>query len=279
MDQIHPKRLDLVRELGRGSFGCVNLMRDRETGQEFAVKVEASDTRAPQLHYETRVLCDLRDCFGIVPVYARWERDGAHYMAMMPLGASLEACRATLCTRDLLEWVAPQAIRSLRAIHEHGYLHRDIKPDNFLTGPGTAKSRRLYLVDCGLCKRFRKTDGTHIPFRKGKRLTGTARYCSIGTHEGFEQSRRDDLEALGHTLLYIQLGSLPWQQSTQKFKRTSDRYAWIASQKVTIPLRTLCGGAPEAFLLYLRYVRALAFDQTPDYDMLTQFFRNSARKL
>ena len=69
-------------------------------------------------------------------------------------------------------------------LHSRNFLHRDIKPDNFLMGTGK-KEQVLYMIDFGLAKRYLK-DSIHIPYKDGKNLTGTARYASINTHLGIE---------------------------------------------------------------------------------------------
>jgi serine/threonine protein kinase len=91
-----------------------------------------------------------------------------------------------------------------------------VKPENFCMGTGK-KSSIVYLIDYGLSKRFcdPKT-GEHIPFREGKQLTGTARYASVNTHLGYEQSRRDDLESFVYMIVYLINGNLPWILETRQ---------------------------------------------------------------
>ena len=89
-------------------------------------------------------------------------------------------------------------------------IHRDIKPDNFLIGGTDTTRDNIYIIDFGLAKCYRNNEGFLILYKDGKNLTGTARYASIATHKGIEQSRRDDLECIGHVLLYLLKGILPW---------------------------------------------------------------------
>ncbi len=97
----------------------------------------------------------------------------------------------------------------------------------------------VYIIDFGLAKKFRDSrTGFHIPYKEGKSLTGTARYSSIFTHFGIEQSRRDDLESLGYCLVYLMRGDLPWQG--MKAKNKKDKYNKIMEKKLAINLENLC---------------------------------------
>ena len=109
-------------------------------------------------------------------------------------------------------------IERLEFVHNKNYLHRDIKPDNFVIGNGK-KAHRVYLIDFGLAKKYIQKDGTHIPYRDNKNLTGTARYASLNTHLGIEQGRRDDIEGVANVLLYFVKGSLPWQNLKAQGKK------------------------------------------------------------
>jgi len=116
---------------------------------------------------------------------------------------------------------------------QKNFIHRDIKPDNFLIGLGK-KANQVHIIDFGLAKKYRdpKTQ-QHIPYRENKNLTGTARYASVNTHLGIEQSRRDDLEAVGYVLMYFNRGSLPWQGLKANSKK--EKYEKIMEKKNVHP--------------------------------------------
>lgn len=138
-------------------------------------------------------------------------------------------------------------------------------------GPHT---RHVYLLDFGLAKRYRDPRTLfHIPYRDQKSLTGTARYASLNTHMGIEQSRRDDLESLGYVLTYFLKGSLPWQGLKAATKE--EKYAKILQKKRTTSIEQLTNELSPEFALYFNYVRSLQFDERPDYTYLRKIFRNA----
>jgi casein kinase 1 len=165
----------------------------------------------------------------------------------------------------------------VQTIHEKNLIYRDIKPDNFLIGrPGSKSANVIHVVDFGMAKQYRdpKTK-QHIPYRERKSLSGTARYMSINTHLGREQSRRDDLEALGHVFMYFLRGGLPWQGL--KAATNKQKYEKIGEKKQTTAIKDLCDGFPEEFNKYLSYVRNLGFEDTPDYDYLRDLFTQALK--
>lgn len=130
----------------------------------------------------------------------------------------------------------------------------------------------VYACDFGLAKKFidEKTQ-KHIKFKKNKALTGTARYTSVNSHLGIEQSRRDDLESLGYMVMYFARGSLPWQGLKAATKE--QKYERISERKISTSIESLCKGFPKQFVTYFQYVRTLRFEELPDYAFMRTLFR------
>lgn len=92
-----------------------------------------------------------------------------------------------------------------------------------------------------------------------------------------EQSRRDDLEALGHVFMYFLRGSLPWQGL--KAATNKQKYEKIGDKKQSSQIKDLCEGFPEEFGIYLQYARKLSFEETPDYDFCRELFDKVLQRL
>jgi len=275
--EIGEGKWKVEKKLGAGCFGEVWRGINTETKQQVAIKFEDASIQknALQLEHEAEILKTMArptqpqgfaECFF-------WGQEGRyHCMVMELLGKSLEdrmnQCGNKMTVKSAV-LIANQVLMRIEYLHSKMIIHRDIKPENFMFGIQN-KIHHLYVIDFGLSKRY--YDVKHVPMRTKLSLTGTARYASINAHKGLEQSRRDDLEAIGHMLVYFVRGALPW--SGLEAKTQEEKYRKITEKKEGSPLDELCQGFPPCFKNYLRATRSLEFTERPDYNGLRKMFED-----
>eukprot|EP01102_Stenamoeba_stenopodia_P002062 TRINITY_DN1182_c0_g2_i1.p1 TRINITY_DN1182_c0_g2~~TRINITY_DN1182_c0_g2_i1.p1 ORF type:complete len:408 (-),score=60.55 TRINITY_DN1182_c0_g2_i1:203-1426(-) len=275
--RIGGNRFVIGKKIGSGSFGSIFMGTVVGTNEEVAIKLESAKTKHQQLLYEARNYNILSGGVGIPNICWYGVEGDYNVMVMDLLGPSLEDlfnfCHRKFSLKTVL-MLADQMLRRLEYIHSKNLIHRDVKPDNFVVGVGK-KAHLTYIIDFGLSKQYRdpKTHA-HIVYREHKSLTGTARYASIYTHLGVEQSRRDDLESLGYVIMYFLRGTLPWQGLKANNKK--QKYDRISEKKLATPVEVLCKGYPAEFATYLNYARSLRFADKPDYAYLRKLFRDLA---
>jgi serine/threonine protein kinase len=266
--------LQLKNKLGRGSFGEIYKARNTKLNIDIAIKCEQiKNNHHQRLKYEAGVLKYLngggyQKPLGIPMLFDFVSIDNYNYMMMELLGLSLEdlfdLCQRQFSLKTILS-LGDQMLCRIEFLHSRHLVHRDIKPDNFLMGLHNNKSI-VYICDFGLCKKFRDQYGKHIPFKDGKSLTGTARYASIYSHMGYEQSRRDDLESLAYSLIYFSRGSLPWMGI--KAQNKTEKYNKIFKKKIDSTINFLCEKLPNEFIDFIHYIKELQFDDKPNYQYL-----------
>ena len=145
----------LGRKLGSGSFGEIYAATHKDSLQEYAVKLESVKTKHPQLLYEAKLIRHLQGAPGVCNVYFCDTEGEYNVMVMDKLGSSLEdlfnMCNRRFSLSTVLQ-LAEQMLLRIEYLHSKNFIHRDIKPDNFLVG-ANKKADTLYLIDFGLAKK------------------------------------------------------------------------------------------------------------------------------
>lgn len=272
------QNFEILEKIGAGSFGEIYKVRCFYSDKIQAMKIEKKrPAKNLLLLKEKQILMDFQKEFGFPHISSFIKGDPYSYLMMTNLGDNLETLKKKMNNKFSIKTVLMigyQILERIEILHKKNYLHRDIKPENFVIGSGE-NYKTIYLIDFGLSKTYMENN-KHITYTDNKGMVGTARYASINTHVGIEQSRRDDLEAIGYILVYFAKGRLPWQNIYAKNKE--QKYSQIMNSKQKSTLEVLCNGLPEEFILYFKYVKALEFIAKPDYNYLKQLFLTMMKK-
>eukprot|EP01025_Chloroclados_australasicus_P040484 TRINITY_DN4228_c0_g2_i1.p1 TRINITY_DN4228_c0_g2~~TRINITY_DN4228_c0_g2_i1.p1 ORF type:complete len:468 (-),score=52.37 TRINITY_DN4228_c0_g2_i1:66-1469(-) len=261
--------------LGKGGFGQVFLGRQVNgraaslPKEDIALKLEHKTSKGCQngeAPYEWQVYDQLGKVEGIPRIYHKGLCNNFYVMAMELLGPSLWDQwnkNGQRITEAHAACFAIESIAILRRMHDKGFVHGDIKPENFLMGAsGTVKEKKLYLVDLGLATQWREANGAHVAYdQRPDDFRGTVRYASVHSHLGRRLSRRDDLESLVYTILFLIKGRLPWQGFGGDNKSFQ-----VARKKVQTSTDALCKGLAPAFKEFAEMIFSLKFEEKPDYD-------------
>ncbi|KKF93576.1 hypothetical protein CFO_g4072 [Ceratocystis platani] len=260
------------KKVGTGSFGVIYDGIDPKTQKHLAFKFESTACESPQLREEYRCYKLLAGCNsnisrfleGVSPVHAFGDQYLHRYLVIDRLGPSLEMlyskCKRVFSVKTVC-MLGIQMIDRIKCIHERKLIYRDIKPQNFLMGrPGSDEEDEVFIVDLGMCKEYiDPITKNHISFGGSRALSGTVQFLSNSAIQGFQQSRRDDIESVCLVLIYL-LKGLPWNNAGSTDK--------VTKLKLETTAEDLCEGLAPQFLEYINYIRNLGFEVEPDYAYL-----------
>ncbi|KAN0093304.1 Protein kinase-like domain containing protein [Tylopilus felleus] len=258
-------RYTLKEILDTGSH-VVYRARDLIKGRDVAVKLEHCTQDLSSLEHEFHVLKKLQGGTGFLqPVFFGRELS---YRALVLNDVATPLCdiltsQGGHLDPDVVLTVGHQLVHRLEHVHSHDYIHCDIKPQNVLIGTNTS-NYTVFLIDFGIAFQYRHSaTRAHVPCQQGCHFVGTPSFTSINHHLGIQSTRRDDLESLAYTLIYLLQGSLPWFSSIHPDLSNDS----ILKLKQDTAVDELCDGLPE-LATFLHYSRSLAYTAKPDYDYL-----------
>lgn len=273
----------IERKLGKGGFGQVYVGRRLSGGSErtgpqaieVALKFEHRSSKGCNYGppYEWQVYNTLGGSHGVPRVHFKGRQGDYYVMVMDMLGPSLwdvwNSSGQAMST-EMVACIAVESISILEKMHSRGYVHGDVKPENFLLGqPNTPDEKKLFLVDLGLATRWRDgTTGQHVEYdQRPDVFRGTVRYASVHAHLGRTGSRRDDLESLAYTLVFLLRGRLPWQGY-----QGDNKGFLVCKKKMATSPEMLCCFCPPPFKQFLEMVVNMKFDEEPNYGKLVVLF-------
>lgn len=273
----------LLNKIGKGKFGTVYLGKQKGTSGFICIKIQS--IKSQMVSRELEILKKLNNVKGfptlihktLIPYHDPVTNKESAAIIMQLLGPSihnrLSICGTTFSLKTTL-MIAIQMIERLEALHAVGIIHRDIKPSNIVLGPD---NKMIYLIDFGVSTNYRNRYGYHMPYRTDVAFVGNNAYSSINTHCRIEQSRRDDLEALGYMLIYF-LKDLPWHKIKRGELNRIEYTKKIGEEKKLYDIETLCKDIPAEFAEYMKIVCNLSYEDDPPYSHLINLFNRCCKR-
>ena len=267
------KKFQVKKRIGKGGFGTVYLGKKiLDDNKPVAIKVEKKNTSRPTLKSEAFTLRDLKGV-GFPSLISFGRTKNYNFLVEPLLGESLHDIFIKKNQEFSIEEVckiALQIIDRIELLHHNYYIHRDIKPDNFLIGRDDPHI--IYMIDFGLCTKYRSSiTKKHCKYEKKNKFCGTHRFASPNALKGGTQSRKDDLISIGYMLIYFMKKRLPWQGI---YLNEKEKLKKIYEMKRKIKPEELCKDLQKQIVEYMKYVQNLGYEEAPNYGYLKYLFKS-----
>ncbi|KAK2946060.1 putative Tau-tubulin kinase 1 [Blattamonas nauphoetae] len=273
VDALHVRKV-----IGKGGFGLVSKCSWK--GLDLAMKRDPKKHRNSSLKLEATILQECQGLPHFPLIYHSGVVDSNTFLTMELLGNNLRTLSSRLPSRTFsaqtVAFIGLQCLESIQLLHSKGYVHRDIKPRNFVVGRGP-KANTIFLIDFGLAKPFNPFDSA-VKRTNGHGFRGTIRYASVSAHRGYELCPVDDLWSLLYTLVFLSKGELPWsdlqdKQLIYKSKHSHQNHSLVSSmpsqyqQIVDSLVHTRHRQAPDYTLFRTKLLSILAYSPSPSLSL------------
>ena len=272
IDQIIFKKYEVKKKLGKSSSIDIYEGVSIEDDKPVLIKIEPKTNEKLYLETEAYNLYTFKG-FGIPELIKFGKKNNNLILIESKKGRSLydlfmENNRKFSLNEICL--IGIQCIERLKFIHSKNYIHRNIKPENFVIG--LEDPHVIYIQNFYLCEKYRSSKtNQHAKFKYTKEIVGTERYGSVNALRGLRQGRRDDLESLCYMLIYFFLGKLPWQGISAD--SDTEKHEKLLKEKKSFKIENY-KQIPKDFYTLFNYVKNLKFEEEPKYSLMIKLLQN-----
>jgi serine/threonine protein kinase len=256
----------ILHLIGQGALCDIYYVHEHDSSRFCALKVEKRDHTRITLDSEQDILQRINGTVLFPEFIAEGTTENYRYLGLEALGPSLSAVQKVLPDRKFSIstslHIGTSMLRCVQAFHSAGYVHRDIKPGNFLIRGSRANP--VALIDFGLArKHLQPATGTPFVSRSHCGFVGTNKYASPSVYTGKDVGRRDDLMSWWYSVVEMANGELPWGEERDKTKTFTEKSASDCGIRLTTAL-------PSELLTIHQTISALRYEDQPDYDAIMQ---------
>lgn len=241
----------IIENINCGTFGALYKAINMRTNEIVAIKIEKKII-INTLKYEAKVYQFLKNIEGFPKIKWFGSDEKYNYLVIDLLGKSLKQINLKN-NFEMISSFGNKIIRKLMILHDNGIIHRDIKPENILLNVENTFDN-VYLIDFTFSKKYINNFNIHMPLKKINKLIGSVNYVSLNIHEFTEPSRRDDLESVVYTLIYLYYGKLNWEKITDTNEIYNLKKNIIDDENIL-----------NCFKKMIVYIRGLQFNERPNY--------------
>ncbi|KRY79621.1 Tau-tubulin kinase 2 [Trichinella pseudospiralis] len=268
--------------LGVGGCASVYQVKDAVTNSINAMKVEMAAQKVDILKFEMTVMIELNKVNDrhVCKVVGGGKNAAFCYIVMTLVGPnfftilnslkrkSTDRSRPKFSTRSSV-FLALNSLEALQDLHQCGYLHRDIKPQNFAIGRAP-DYRKVYLLDFGMCRKYVKDNGDLRRPREKCAFRGTIYFASVDALKGEEQSRKDDVWSWFFMMIRLSTGTIAWKgyvppKHIPPFKQMEE-YSKIKETALS-NMKEFCKHCPEEFCNIGEHLKTLGYFDKPNYEL------------
>lgn len=264
-------QFEVYEYIAEGGYGEIYCVTESDSHAKYAMKIEYTDAKKQALHDEIKILKKIQDQSRMFPkVIHTGKEQGFRFLVMELLGPSLSETRRAMPDQKFSKFtyltIAREMVRCIKHLHKCNYIHRDIKPGNFLIRAD--RKNPLVLIDFGLSRCYiSKKTGLHRRPREDAGYTGTVRYASIHAHDEQELSRRDDLISWFYSVTELAAGKTFWPGSEDKEK--------TIQMKREMTAEDLCSNLPNQFISIWNMIIDLKYEDMPNYSEIKRLIQEA----